>query len=445
MQEQVQAVVAGSKAFVDALDAHLRLRLGAAPLLARSPVEAMKACTGEGGLLILEYGGPDWLEAVKSLRTVRDRAALPIVAAVPFSRMAELGALQRAGVDEAVRWDARVDPVLWAVDRLVAARTRGGAPRASARDAARAAAGPGVALEIREIAADAPAAEAGALLPLPAELPPGEEVAKLLRAALAHEASPDEVWRPFTERVASQLGDMERVALSGAPFPLDAAPLRTAACLRWRIAAVLESAQVTGSPPDPEIASALPVEVDAVLAALKALAEAAGAEFQPGIEAARNALVKEAIALTEAMAQAIAVPTVAAPAPQRQGARLLTMDEVESSADAARESARRRWLWVGLVVSLLAAMVFHGWRYLSPHAGMAPPTLPGAPPRTIGAVDPRDGSKILMAAPGEVPPSQADLERFKAQEEARGRVVKELAPGVLVAMPRGSEGTGVKR
>jgi hypothetical protein len=441
MQEQVQAVVAGSKAFVDALDAHLRLRLGAAPLLARSPVEAMEACTGEGGLLILEYGGPDWLEAVKSLRTVRDRAALPIVAAVPFSRMAELGALQRAGVDEAVRWDARVDPVLWAVDRLVAARRRGGAPRASARDAARAAAGPGVAVEIREAPIDcAEAAVADALVPLPSELPSGEEVAKLLRAALAREASPDEAWRPLTERVASQLGDLERVALSGAPFPLDAAPLRMAACLRWRIAAVMESARATGSPPDAEIASALPIEVDAVLAALKALAEAAGAELQPGIEAARNALVREAIGFTDAIAVAL-VPAEGQPAAtlveRRPAARVITNESTEATPQQRRPAA----LWIALAVVLVIALGYHANRlYHRPPPPRA--SFPGAPANTAGMA--RGETKFFTVLPGKAV-DPAELERFRSAERARGNVVEEVGPGHYVSRPATAQARGRKQ
>jgi hypothetical protein len=437
MSERLQAVVAGSKAFVDALGAHLRVRLGAAPLQALTPVEAMKACTGERGLLVLEYGGPDWLEAVKKLRTARDRAALPIVAAVPSSRMAELGALQRAGVDETVRWDARVDPVLWAVDRVFAERPCAAGQRAGVRSGQ-----PRAGVEIREAAApDDPFAAAGALPPLLAELPPDEEVVKLLRAALAHEASPDEAWRPFTERVAAQLGDMERVALSGAPFPLDAAPLRAAACLRWRMAAVLERARATGSPPAPEITGALPVEADAALSALKALAQAAGAELQPGIEAARNALVKEAIGFTDAIAAALAPAEERRAAAGRPAER--SVARVITNERAGETEARRRpvALFVALAVVVAIAAGYHANR-LYRRPGPPRAHFAGAPANTIGSD--QGGLKVFSVLPGRKIDS-GELEQLRAAERAKGNVVKEIGPGTYVIKPEAAQTRGRSR
>jgi hypothetical protein len=434
MSERLQAVVAGSKAFVDTLGAHLRVRLGAAPLQALTPVEAMKACTGERGLLVLEYGGPDWLEAVKKLRTARDRAALPIVAAVPSSRMAELGALQRAGVDETVRWDARVDPVLWAVERVFAERPCAAGQRAGVRSGQ-----PRAGVEIREAAApDDPFAAAHALPPPLAELPSDEEVVKLLRAALAHEVSPDEAWRPFTERVAAQLGDMERVALSGAPFPLDAAPLRAAACLRWRMAAVLERARATGSPPAPEITGALPVEADAALSALKALAQAAGAELQPGIEAARNALVKEAIGFTDAIAAALAPAearaATATPAAEPSLARVITNERAGEPVRQRRPVA----LLVVLCVALVVALAYHAHRL---HHRSGPPraSFAGAPANTAGMA--RGGTKFFSVLPGKTI-DPVELQRLRAAERSKGNLVKEVAPGTYRIVPEATQVRG---
>jgi len=119
MSETLSAVVAGSKGFVDAVQGHLKLRFGAAPRVASDPAETLRVCADGGGLLVLEYAGSPWLEAVKSLRGACGDAALSIVAAVPLAQAADVQPLQRAGVDEVVSWQGRVDPVMWAVDRIV--------------------------------------------------------------------------------------------------------------------------------------------------------------------------------------------------------------------------------------------------------------------------------------------------------------------------------------
>lgn len=119
MAQVRSAVVAGSKGFVDAVQGHIKARFGTAPRVASDPVEALRACADEGGLLVLEYAGIRWLEAVKSLRGTCGDAGLSIVAAVPLAQASDVQPLQRAGVDEVVSWQGRVDPVIWAVERIV--------------------------------------------------------------------------------------------------------------------------------------------------------------------------------------------------------------------------------------------------------------------------------------------------------------------------------------
>ncbi len=97
MSETLSAVVAGSKGFVDAVQGHLKMRFGTPPLVARDPAEALRACADKGGLLVLEYAGSPWLEAVKNLRGACGDAALSIVAAVPLAQAADVRPLQRAG------------------------------------------------------------------------------------------------------------------------------------------------------------------------------------------------------------------------------------------------------------------------------------------------------------------------------------------------------------
>ena len=436
MSEPLNAVVAGSKGFVEALDGPLRMRLGAAPTVVQDPAGALLACAGAGALLVIEYVGSDWLGTVKNLRSLCERSQLPIVVAIPGARMGELADLQRAGVDEAVRWDARVDPVVWAVDRVLSARPRSMTPPPVAGAAISTETG----FEIYEVPAPAIAAggQPGASsalaapappaspVPAPSALPAPLEVEGLLAAALAGMEPADEALLGVTERVLAQLTELERRALSEA-LPVDGAALRATAALRWRIAAVLEHARSAGSAPDADAARALPAEIDAALGALKALAGAAPADALRGIEAARNALVREAIQLTETIASAGATAVLPeAPASAKAPAARVLSNEREDTAPR-----RHVALWVALGVALSIAGAYHARKLLRPRL-VPRASIANAPANTVGMAH-REG-KVLSAVPGKsVDP--LELERFKAAEQAKGNVVKEVSPGTWLVMP----------
>ncbi|HET9599837.1 MAG TPA: hypothetical protein VFP65_29955 [Anaeromyxobacteraceae bacterium] len=464
MTESVQSVVAGSKSFVDAMGATLRIRLGAAPRVARDPAEAVRA-GGGAELVVVECGGPEWLGAVRDLRTQHDRGACAIVAAVPAVRMTEAEALRAAGADEAVRWDGRVDPVVWAVDRVVAARAR--AAPATAADAipvlAEAGAAPGpapeAAFDLRELgveplgdadiegpllvplepeaaaAAPEPAPE-GVVAPLaPAELASGEEVEALLAEHL-RSGSVAPAFRATTEAIAGGLTQLERAALLGESLPVDPLPLRSAVALRWRATAILARAHSSGAV-DAPAAQALPAEIDVALAALKAAGDAAPSDLAADLASSRNALVSVAVALTDSLAASCEVEEAPAAAPvqrARPTTRILS----------TRSGEERRWAWrkaavfgTLLVVAAGVAVSYHLRTTNAVARARTLHQLPGAPAHTLGAV--RGTGKVLSVLPGKTV-DPADIERFRAAEEAQGNVVEQVGPGTWVVRPKPAGG-----
>ena len=334
------AVIAGSRSFADALLAPLRLRLGAAPLVAGDPSALIASGTSATGLVVLEYSGTAWLEAVRDVRIIRAGRPIAIVAAVPAARSGDIPALRSAGVDETVPFDLRVDPVLWAVDRVLAnlPRPTPVVRRVAANGAARDAA-PDEVTEVTELTMLAPGAPgvpappvaavaAPADVPLdPSSLPAGAALEELLAAALAPRdagaplpvaAGPDDALQRAARRFTAQLTDLERAALSGQPLPAEAGPIRAAAALRFRVSTVLQHARAAGGALDEDAAGELTAQVDGALAALKATSAGLPAEVQRAIGLSRNALVAEAIVLTEAMAR-LTAPGEPAGAPAAAG------------------------------------------------------------------------------------------------------------------------------
>ncbi len=112
-------MLAGSAAFLTALQDALTRRLGTPPRAAESPHLAFALCQDDARLLVFEYGGQEWLATCEDLRQVVGDG-LGMVAVVPPRHAAAHGALLGAGVDEVVAWDGRAEPVLEAVARILA-------------------------------------------------------------------------------------------------------------------------------------------------------------------------------------------------------------------------------------------------------------------------------------------------------------------------------------
>ena len=470
MEVAIDTVLAGSGDFVAAVGPTLRARSGGEPQVAADPRQAFALCARAGGLLVLQYSGQEWLGVVRDLRSLCGDAIAMVVAVAP-ERVEEIGSVQRAGADEVVPWDGRADAVQWAVERALAARREkaaatpvpqgylapaGGAapllqrmtPAAGMPAAAPPAASPAVPPPLpastspaREpVPAASPAAPAATpapgALPWPGGVPEGPDADWLLRAAVEGVPTPPGPQREAADAVAASLSGLERGALQGAAIPVEADLVRSASVLRLRVALALASVPAPGSPVDDGAVQALLGELDAALGRLKAAAEGCPADALPGLEALRTALVREAIDLTEVVqrlgpagapaALPAAAPAAAARPVPRKARRPAETDFVVEVAD---ESSGRKVLWTLLALALLAGVAFHVHRYLT---RPVPPSVhvPGAPAGSV-ATRPAAGKPVVLVKPNGAFDA-AELETLRAQEEIRGKTVRQLSPGTVL-------------
>ena len=261
----------------------------------------------------------------------------------------------------------------------------------------------------------------------PAATPSQAEAAEALSRAIAGTLPAGAALGAVAEQVLVSLSALEREVLGGDPQPFDPAPVRAAAVMRLRVAAAVATAPPPGAPVDRDAVQGLLGEIDALLPEVKALVQGAPRDARLGLEAVRNALVREAIAFSEAAGGGAPAPAPAAtPAPRRAAATRVL---------APAETTRRR-APIGLLVLLTAvaagALGYHGWRLHLRPAPVPPASFPGAPEGTLG-VD-RGASRLLTTLPGRrVDP--AELERFRRLEASRGNVLRAVSAGTWVIEP----------
>lgn len=443
------AVVAGTRAFTIALLAPLTARVGSRPRIAGDVAQALALCPGPGGAAVIEYAGEGSLPDIERLV----RAGVRVVVAVPPERLAAVASIRALGA-EPVRWDGRpelvvaavvAEPPLGAAAGASAIAVVGPPPRSRAEDAN--AASPAAApffgdLGQRSAAtaeplpadARAPARRLPSNTPLPAAIGPAvtwpaatpgpAEAAEALARSLAGALPADVSLGAVAERVVAALSALEREVLAGDPQPFDAAPVRAAAVMRLRVAAALAAAPPPGAPVDGGALHGILGEIDRLLAEVKGLLATAPDPARPGLEAVRNALVREAIAFSESAAGRApgdAAPAAPAPAPRR-AASAPRMLPAEAQAPRRRPVA----LLVLLALAAAGALGFHAWDLHARPAPTPPATFPGAPAGTFG-VD-RGSSRLLMTLPGaRVDP--AELDRFSRLEAAKGNAVRAISPG----------------
>lgn len=453
MPEQPSAIIVGSKGFVEAVQGHLRMRMGSAPEVARDPAELVARCDARGDVVVIEYAGEPWLEALRQLRVRHAAGSLAIVAAVPESQADGLQPLQRVGVDEVVRWQGRVDPVLWAVDRVMARPRPANPPPTTAQGRSVASPSPVVPAPARPPKSPSGRGQAdstpGALTPpapteprprtasWPGSLPDAGEARQLL-SSFSLSFGGEGAERSVAEKVLAALDPAERDAVFAPSAPAGTAAL-FAATAAQRLRLALAVGRLPASPADAPLAvdvaagQRLLSEADELIARLKELSAGPAPELAASSEAVRRALVDLGLALSgglsqllpagEAAPQAPAAPAEAKP----PAARVLTVEQEEPRSKPER---RQRALWVAFAVIALAAAGYHGWHQLNRRA--PPPGLPGLPANTYGVE--RGGGKMVSALPGkQVDP--AELQRFKAFEQARGNVVREVGPGSWLVEP----------
>jgi hypothetical protein len=464
----IDAVLAGSQVFTDALGLRVGSRLGSPPRVADDPHQAFSLCAERGGLLVMEYGGPEWIPVVRDLRSLCGEGIAVVVAVAP-SRSAAVAGLQHAGADEVVEWDGRADAVAWAVERLLVARGErlatpvpvpaappvavtnfGTGPTILGPESPpvlqRATSGPGpaparpvapaAAFTIRE-APPAAGPAPGAPPAWPAGVPGGPEAEQLLATALASGAAIEGEEAEVARRVLAGLTAGERDALRDAATTEGHQLLRRSAGLRLRVALALARPPAPGSPYDEAAVHSLLAELDSELQALTSAGqEERRPELQLALDTVRGALVTEALQLTDVVQKIApagqpvpAAPALAArPAVGQLTTRLLSMQKGEQV---------RRPVPVGslvfLVLVLAAAVGYHVNERLNRPVA---PTFhyPGAPHDTVAAPGRPGEPVVIVKQRGRVFDAE-EVERLRAQEELRGRTVQQLAPGTLVVLP----------
>jgi hypothetical protein len=262
----------------------------------------------------------------------------------------------------------------------------------------------------------------------PADVPSPADAEAILCAAIGGLKATDD---PPLDAALAALTALERDALNGLPTPVDGAPLRRGASIRYRLGAAIHGAPAAGSDVDGAALSTLLGEVDAALAEVAALAPSAPPPISAALEAIRNGLVKEAIDLSEiaqrtARAEPAAVPAIAPVAKAPAAAtRMVSMTRDEGPA-ARRPIA----LWVAFAIVMAVAGGYHGLRWM--RLQDAPPVPGGIPaPHGLRSKPGAPGGAVMLVPDGQ-PRDHAVVEAFKAEQRAIGREVRELPDGSLL-------------
>ena len=267
----------------------------------------------------------------------------------------------------------------------------------------------------------------------PASVLSAEDGLSVVRAALSG-LWPEQRLRPVTERLVAALSTAEKAAAQGHKLPFDPEPVRRAVGLRWQVAAAIDARPPLGAQVDQVAVHAILGGIDDVLAALKEQSDDAGPEALRAIETVRHTLVKEAIDLTEALQQVAPAEVVeeitTSRKARRTGTAVTRMVRTTSVADDGPSQVP--WgLVVVLVLAVVAAGAYHGYRYVNRARPVASP-VSGAPVGTVGSVTPQ--GKVVVAPPGTVLDPK-EIENFKNLEKAKGNEVREVVPGTFVVTP----------
>jgi hypothetical protein len=468
MAVPTDVIIAGTKPFALALFAPVTERAGSRPRIAPEPAAALTLCAVSSDVLVVEYG-PLWLPALTQLR--QQHPGLRVVAALPHGQEGAALSLEPLSID-AVPWDGRAVSVLPAIERAIgrskaAATTSPGLAVVPPPVPPRVARPPPLAPPAPEQAAPAspatPALDlftdlgASAVTPLPASLaaepgmtlsalpgraawpasgPGAAEAELLLRHAAAGTVDTSPL-RPVIELTVEGLSPLEREVFTGGTVEVDAALIRHAAVLRFRVAAALATRPPPGAAVDGDAVAELLSEIDGVLDAVKGLLADAPPETRGSLEAIRNALVKEAVDFSEAcheLGSGRAPPTLVLGRESGRitGSRLLSVHAGAEVEDRPETRRRRVVSLVLLAIALALGVAYHGWNYLNAPASLPPATYEGAPAGTMAL---QNGPQyFLVALPGEnVNP--AELERYRQHEAKRGNRVREIIPGTWIIEP----------
>ncbi len=501
MAGSTDVVIAGTKPFALALFAPVTERAGSRPRIAPEPAVALTLCAESSGVLVVEFE-PRWLPALTQLR--QQSPGLRVVAALPPGQEAAALSLEPLSI-EAVPWDGKAHSMLPAIERAIGS-SRAGATQPPAPPPAAAAhlaevAGPPAepapakpapldlfadlgarlatpfpaSLAGVKVPAPAAASASGAPLdlfrdlggavatPLPAMLlavpgvasPPGEilwpangpsavEAERALRGALGGAAEPPSL-EGVVDRVAAGLSSLEREVFTSGSAPVDARPIRHAAVLRLRVAVARATVPAPGTAIDGAAVAELLSEIDGLLNQVKGLVDQAEPEVKLALESIRNALVREAIDLSDDVHRLVPSEVPAEPAMTRPvtgrtaaAARFLSDKAGEDEEEVAGRK-RGRVVWILLALAVLGAGAVHGYRWWTLETAVSQlPTYPGQP-EGMRLLPAPPGSRVRELVPGKGPVDPAQVERFKAQQRLMGNTVTDTTGGGLRITAEGAK------
>lgn len=278
--------------------------------------------------------------------------------------------------------------------------------------------------------------------PWPAGLPGNDEAEAALDSALDSTPAPDERLAPVARWICGLLTDDDVKVMSGRWPGVDGGVLRRATAMRIRVGYATRSAPRAGAPSDAAAVSALLGEIDSLATEVAADASKAPDELAPVFQSLRHALVKDAIDFSEA-AQRLVPREVAAAAPRpvRRAPRPATARVLSVRVGSEKGGdGRNRLLAAGLLLAIAAAATFHGYRHYLKVTAPPPPRPAGLPAGLDAMVVP--GAGATMITPTSEPLDPAELDRFRADERAKGNELVELPGGGFLLKPAIAPGGG---
>ncbi len=256
-----------------------------------------------------------------------------------------------------------------------------------------------------------------------------EHALQLLRGAAPVPAAAAAVFG----RVQGALSAFDQEVLRSETLPFEPAPLRAALGTQLRLALALEHTARTGAP-EADALNVLLAEVDAVLDGLRGYEAQALPALLERVPALRDALVRDAVALSEVRAKGAPATPVAAPAAtlsSKAAAKATGKVVLHSATEAAAAGTRQRKQRVLLAVLGLTVLGGAGYHLHAARTQFtAYPPVAGAP-AGLGLLQSDGARRLVRTQDGQ--PLTAEQRAWLQQQEQQGlRVVKLSATTFLL-------------
>ncbi len=243
----------------------------------------------------------------------------------------------------------------------------------------------------------------------------------------------DETWAATLAKLRSQLTEVESSSLKAGGGAIDLSGLRNAVVTRFRLAAALGVKPEPGVAVDSAALEELLDETDVVLSILQ-LPEAATERVRAAFSAARSAMAKDAVALSEIAAELARRAAEDAAAAKSTHKYQHVARIVAAGGHTAKTALRSKVLWAVTAISFLGAGAFHGYRYLK--AGSEVQVLmPDAPPGMNGFKNEALGISVFQAYDKTKPVDPEMVAQLKKKAEATGKTLHEVGPGEFILAP----------